>query len=119
VGQAEAVGEGDVAGPHHGTDLYDDLRAATLGGEQCRVSVGEVERGGIAGRHPQGAVGVTLPPGGVADDGVGGERASLARGEHERELRVVAGTVADGQGGQLVQQHVDVEVEEPAGGAHP
>src|SRR5262245_37720152 len=52
VGQAEAVREGDVAGAHHGADLHDDPRTAALGGEQRRVSAGEVERGGVAGRYP-------------------------------------------------------------------
>ncbi len=80
VGDAEAVRQGDVPLLQGVGDLDDRDRAAALGHHPQRVpAVAHAQCPGVVGADPQCAVGVAAAPRRVADDGVGGERATLAR----------------------------------------
>src|SRR5688500_15239891 len=60
LGDAEAVGQGDVPGPHHRADLDGHTCAASLGGDDGGVAVAQAERRGVGRRDAQGAARVAL-----------------------------------------------------------
>ncbi len=71
------------------------IAGASRRGQAGPAAVDEPETAGVARADAEGAGGIAFPPGRVAHDRVGGERAALAGGEQEGPLAAAARRVAE------------------------
>lgn len=98
---------------HAVVDRDFDRRLAPLGHDAHTVAVGHAETDGVDGGDSQSVLPRTLAPRGVAEDGVGGERAALSGGQQERPF--VGRTGRDAQAVEFGEEFCHVEVHEPVG----